>query len=437
MHKRKHLNTMNIKDLYNLFLKHPQITIDSRKCPKNSIFFALKGDNFDGNTFAEKALENGASFAIIDNPLYKKDSRFILVDNTLKSLRELAAHHRQQLNIPIIGITGTNGKTTTKELTATVLSKKYNTLYTQGNLNNHIGVPLTLLKLTKEHEIAIIEMGANHPGEIKDSVNLVCPTHGIITNVGKAHIEGFGSFENIVKTKAELYDFLRENHGEIFINKDNPHLNKIALKLAQQTYAINDTSANITGKIIECNPFVSVKWTLNRISYETKTHLIGNYNLENILAAICIGNYFGVCPENISKAISEYIPQNNRSQLTKTEKNQLIVDTYNANPTSMEAALINFNEIKNVSQKAVLLGDMLELGYESKQEHLRIVELIDKLQLKAFLVGKEFSAINQNHQTFLSVDDFITWVKDNKLTGYTLLIKGSHGIHLEKAIQYL
>lgn len=437
MHKRKHLNTMSIKDLYSLFLKYPHITTDSRNCPENSIFFALKGDNFDGNIFAEKALENGASIAVIDNPSYKKDSRFILVENTLESLRQLAAHHRQQLNIPIIGITGTNGKTTTKELTAAVLSKKYNTLYTQGNLNNHIGVPLTLLKLTKDHEIAIIEMGANHSGEIKDSVNLVCPTHGIITNVGKAHIEGFGSFENIVKTKAELYDFLRENHGEIFINKDNPHLNNIALKLPQQTYAINNSSANITGKIIDCNPFVSVKWTLNRISYETKTHLIGNYNLENILAAICIGNYFGVYPENISQAISEYIPQNNRSQLTKTEKNQLIVDTYNANPTSMEAALINFNEIKNVSQKAVLLGDMLELGYESKQEHLRIVELIDKFQLKAFLVGKEFSAIDQNHQTFLSVDDFITWVKENKLTDYTLLIKGSHGIHLEKAIQYL
>lgn len=428
---------MNVTDLYKLFLENPTVTTDSRVCPKKSIFFALKGENFDGNLFAEKALENGASYAIIDNPTQKKDDRFILVDDALKTLQQLAAYHRKQLNIPIIGITGTNGKTTTKELTAAVLSKKYNTLYTQGNLNNHIGVPLTLLKLNNSHEIAIIEMGANHPKEIKNSVDLVCPTHGIITNVGKAHIEGFGSFENIIKTKAELYDFLRETSGKIFINKDNIYLNNVAINLEQLTYSTKDTSATISGKISKCNPFISVKWMLNNTSFETNTQLIGSYNLENILAAICIGNHFGVCPNDISQAISEYLPQNNRSQLKKTEHNQLIIDTYNANPTSMEAALVNFNQIKNISNKVVLLGDMLELGNDSREEHLRIIKLLDDFNLKAFLVGKEFMAVATHQQTFLSINDFIDWLRENQLVGHSILIKGSHGIHLEKAIQYL
>ena len=429
--------TMNIVELYRLFLTHPNITTDSRNCPERSIFFALKGENFDGNGFAEKAIENGASYAVIDNPAYQKDERFLLVDNALGTLRELAAYHRKQLHIPVVGITGTNGKTTTKELTAAVLSKKYRTLYTQGNLNNHIGVPLTLLRINAMHEMAIIEMGANHPGEIKDSVTIVRPTHGIITNVGKAHIEGFGSFDNIVKTKAELYDFLRENRGEIFINKNNAHLNKVAAGLKQHTYAAGDTSANVCGEIGECNPFISVKWRLNNISYETRTNLIGSYNLENILAAICIGNHFGVTPEAIGEAIGEYIPQNNRSQLTQTEHNRLIIDTYNANPTSMEAALTNFDQVKNFSNKVVLLGDMLELGTESNCEHVRMVNLIEQFNFKAFLVGKEFAAATTKYPTFASIDDFIEWQKQHPLIGCSILIKGSHGIHLEKAIPYL
>jgi UDP-N-acetylmuramoyl-tripeptide--D-alanyl-D-alanine ligase len=280
-------------------------------------------------------------------------------------------------------------------------------------------------------------MGANHPKEIKNSVDLVCPTHGIITNVGKAHIEGFGSFENIIKTKAELYDFLRETSGKIFINKDNIYLNNVATNLEQLTYSIKDTSATISGKISKCNPFISVKWILNNTSFETNTQLIGSYNLENILAAICIGNHFGVCPNDISQAISEYLPQNNRSQLTKTEYNQLIIDTYNANPTSMEAALVNFNQIKNISNKVVLLGDMLELGNDSREEHLRIIKLLDDFNLKAFLVGKEFMSVATHQQTFLSINDFIDWLGENHLAGHSILIKGSHGIHLEKAIQHL
>ncbi|MBQ7388345.1 MAG: UDP-N-acetylmuramoyl-tripeptide--D-alanyl-D-alanine ligase [Paludibacteraceae bacterium] len=428
---------MNITELYRLFLAHPNITTDSRNCPEHAIFFALKGENFDGNGFAEKAIENGASYAVIDNPRYQKDKRFLLVANALETLRELAAYHRRQLHIPVVGITGTNGKTTTKELTAAVLSKKYRTLYTQGNLNNHIGVPLTLLRIKPTHEMVIIEMGANHPGEIKDSVTIVRPTHGIITNVGKAHIEGFGSFDNIVKTKAELYDFLRENGGEIFINKNNDHLNKVAAGLKQHTYAAGNTSANVCGEIGECNPFISVKWQLNNVSYETRTNLIGSYNLENILAAICIGNHFGVAPEAIGEAIGEYIPQNNRSLLTQTEHNRLIVDTYNANPTSMEAALTNFDQMKNFPNKVVLLGDMLELGAESRCEHVRMVKLIEQFHFKAFLVGKEFAAATSKYPVFASIDDFIEWQKQHPITGCSILIKGSHGIHLEKAIPYL
>ncbi len=430
---------MTISALYELYLAHPQVTTDSRSCPEGSLFFALRGETFDGNCFADIALENGAAYAIIDNPEYRKNDRYIVVDDALETLRQLAAHHRQQLTIPIVGITGTNGKTTTKELTAAVLSKKFNTLYTQGNLNNHIGVPLTLLKITAEHEMAIIEMGANHIGEIKASVEIVRPDYGIITNVGKAHIEGFGSFENIIKTKGELYDFLRKTGGTIFINNQNEHLKKIAEELTQHTYAVDSDSAEISGKIVKCNPLVGIEWwKRGEQHHRVDTNLIGSYNLENMLAAICIGNFFGVSEAAISAALNEYQPKNNRSQLSQTDRNRLIVDTYNANPTSMEAALRNFAQIDGLSHKCVLLGDMLELGEASEKEHQHIVDLIDELQFEqAFLVGKEFSFVAQNHTTFASVEQFIEWTKANPLDDCTILIKGSHGIHLEKAIPYL
>ncbi len=430
---------MTISSLYELYLSHPQVTTDSRSCPQGSLFFALRGETFDGNKFADTALENGAAYAIIDNPEYKRDDRYIVVDDALETLRQLAAYHRQQLTIPIVGITGTNGKTTTKELTAAVLSKKFNTLYTQGNLNNHIGVPLTLLKITAEHQMAIIEMGANHMGEIKASVEIVRPDYGIITNVGKGHIEGFGSFENIIKTKGELYDFLRATGGTIFINSANEHLKKIADRLTQHTYAVDTDSAEISGRVVKCNPLVGIEWWQRGAEHHrVDTNLIGSYNLENMLAAICIGNFFGVDEAAISAALSEYLPTNNRSQLSKTDRNRLIVDTYNANPTSMEAALRNFAQIEGLEHKCVLLGDMLELGKVSEKEHQHIVDLIDELQFeKVFLVGKEFIGVAKNHTTFASVEQFIERTRETPLNDCTILIKGSHGIHLEKAIPHL
>lgn len=431
---------MEIEELYQIYKEYPVITTDSRNCPKDSIFFALKGENFDGNNFAEKALEQGCKYAVVDNAEKCKDERFILVEDTLKTLRNLASYHRKQLSISVIGITGTNGKTTTKELIATVLCKKYKTLFTQGNLNNHIGVPLTLLKITSEHQMAVIEMGANHPGEIRDSVEIVRPNFGIITNVGKAHLEGFGSFEGVIATKGELYDYLRENDGYVFINKNNEHLQPILQKISHSSYGINNTNADITGEVTTCSPFVSLKWKKqNETSYyNINTKLIGDYNAENILAVICIGCHFDVEANEICDAIENYVPKNNRSQLTETPKNKLIIDTYNANPTSMLAALNNFSRM-DFSRKTVILGDMLELGSASDEEHLKIIKTIEKANFQnVFLVGKIFSTLaNGKYLTFENINEFSNFLDENQLENQCILIKGSHGIHLEKSIEKL
>lgn len=440
--KRKKIKRkkMRIEDLYQIYSNYPIITTDSRNCPKDSLFFALKGENFDGNNFAEKAIEQGCRYAIIDNIEKCKSERFILVDNVLSALRNLAAYHRQQLSIPIIGITGTNGKTTTKELIATVLNKKYKTLFTQGNLNNHIGVPLTLLQITSEHEMAVVEMGANHPGEIRDSVEIVCPNFGIITNVGKAHLEGFGSFEGVIATKGELYDYLRENNGHVFINENNEHLQSILKDIPHSSYGISNPKADISGEVTNFSPFVSINWKKYNevVSYTINTKFIGDYNAENMLAAICVGNYFGVGETEICDAIENYTPKNNRSQLTETAKNKLIIDTYNANPTSMSAALKNFSKM-NFEQKTVLLGDMLELGDASDEEHLKIIDFIAKADFRnVFLVGKIFSALaKEKYPTFENIDDFSAFLNKNPLENQCILIKGSHGIHLEKVIERL
>lgn len=431
---------MKIEDLYKIYRSYPTITTDSRNCPKNSLFFALKGENFDGNNFAEKALELGCRYAIVDNIEKCKDERFILVDDVLKTLKTLAVYHRQQLSIPVIGITGTNGKTTTKELIATVLNKKHKTLFTQGNLNNHIGVPLTLLQITSEHEMAVIEMGANHPGEIRDSVEIVCPNFGIITNVGKAHLEGFGSFEGVIATKGELYDYLRENNGYVFINENNEHLQSILKDIPHSNYGISNPNADISGEITAFSPFISINWRKRgeETSRTINTKFIGDYNVENMLAAICVGNYFGVGETEICDAIENYTPKNNRSQLTETAKNKLIVDTYNANPTSMLAALRNFSNM-NFEQKTVLLGDMLELGEASDEEHLKIIDFITKADFQnAFLVGKIFSVLaKEKYPTFENIDEFSDFISTNPLENQCILIKGSHGIHLEKVIEKL
>lgn len=427
---------MSIPELYQLFIHNQKISTDSRKCPAGSLFFALKGDKFDGNRYAEKALSEGAAYAIIDNPDYLLGDRTILVGDVLKTLQQLAQYHRKMLSIPVIGITGTNGKTTTKELLAAVLSSKFDLLYTEGNLNNQIGVPLTLLRLNHDHELAIIEMGASHPGDIAELAAIAMPNYGIITNVGHAHLEGFGSFDAIVKTKGELYDFIRKTKGTIFIKKEDKILQSIALGLEQITYG-EDETAFASGHVVENNPFLVLDWKQQGKIHTVGTHLIGSYNLDNLLAAIAVGRYFRIPAERISRAIAAYVPANNRSQLVTTENNTLIVDAYNANPSSMKAALDNFSALKRFP-KALILGDMFELGETSVSEHEAIIAQIEKGKYdKVFLCGEQFTETGKAYKTFLTTADLIEHLKTNPLKGYHILIKGSRGMALEKALPFL
>ena len=431
---------MKIQELYEIYKKYPFVSTDTRTHHlSGSIFFALKGGNFDGNKYIEQALEQGCAFAVGDDPeLPKNDHRIILVKNVLQTLQELARFHRRALQIPVIGITGTNGKTTTKELVATVLSTQYNVLYTQSNLNNHIGVPLTLLSMTKMHEIAVIEVGANHPGEIAELAAIAEPDYGLITNVGKAHLEGFGSFENVIKTKSELYNYLEKAKGKIFINQDNPHLNKIPCD-AEKIYYGTKPGVFVWGEIVEnATPFLNLKWFADEKEHQVATQLIGGYNFENVLAAATIGTYFKIEGEKICQALADYIPQNNRSQLKKTAKNCLIIDAYNANPTSMLASLENFSKMK-ISSKAVILGDMKELGKDSIVEHQKIIDFIDKNHFdKIFLCGETFSGLSENkYPFFIDVNELIENLKKENLQGYYILIKGSRSIQLEKVIDSL
>ena len=389
----------------------------------------MKGETFDGNKYAGAALEKGCSYAVVDEAEYATDDRFILVPDVLTALQQLANEHRRALGTRIIGVTGTNGKTTTKELIAAVLSKKYNVLYTQGNFNNHIGVPKTLLRLTKEHEIAVVEMGANHPGEIKTLVNIVEPDYGIITNVGKAHLEGFGSFEGVIKTKGELYDFLRQKGGsKVFIDADNEHLAGIAHGLEQIKYGVKSDAGTLAvkGEVIACDPFLRFRWN----GGEVNTHLIGAYNIYNMLAAATIGMHFGVTPAQINEALTEYVPSNNRSQLTVTENNKLVVDTYNANPTSMMAALENFT-LMAMPSKMAILGSMGELGAVSHDEHQRIVDYLTQHGYNdVWLVGKEFGKIECNYRKFADVEAVKQELLSHPLKDQCILIKGSNTMRL-------
>lgn len=430
-------------DLYEIFLEHPEITTDSRNCPAGSIFFALKGENFNANEFATKALENGCSYAVVDEAKYAVDQRYILVKDVLKCLQELAGQHRQQLGTKIIGITGTNGKTTTKELIASVLKEKYKIHFTQGNLNNHIGVPLTLLKLKPEHQLAIIEMGANHPGEIKQLCEIAQPDFGIITNVGKAHLEGFGSFEGVMKTKAELYDYISANGLGIFINDDNDYLKQMAAKSnvnpdKQIAYAqkSHPDMSMVTGRVLNSDPFLTMECQTGN-TFQIKTHLIGAYNAENVLAAVTIGHFFGMKNVQIIQGLENYEPVNNRSQFIVTAKNKLIVDAYNANPTSMQAAIQNFASMQ-VEAKTAILGEMLELGQQSAEEHQTIINLLkEKLFTNVLLVGKAFLACNSDYVTFETVEELVIYLSKNDIKNQTILIKGSRGIRLEKIISLL
>ena len=380
---------MEIEELYNRFTECNGLTTDSRHCPEGSMFLALKGETFNGNAFAAQSLAQGCRYAVVDEPQYAspENPRIILVDNCLETLQKLANYHRRRLGTRMIGVTGTNGKTTTKELIATVLGEKFKVLYTQGNFNNHIGVPLTLLRLKPEHEMAVIEMGANHPGEIKTLVHIAEPDYGIITNVGKAHLQGFGSFEGVIRTKGELYDFLREKgNATIFIQNENPYLNKIAAGLTCVRYG-QTPGLDVTGKVVACSPFLHFSWTAEGISHDVQTHLIGAYNLDNALAAVAIGRYFGVEDTKICHALSSYVPQNNRSQLVHTASNTLIVDAYNANPTSMMAALENFRQME-AAHKVAILGDMKELGEGSHEEHQKVVDFLKECGFeRVMLVG--------------------------------------------------
>nr|NQU88980.1 UDP-N-acetylmuramoyl-tripeptide--D-alanyl-D-alanine ligase [Bacteroidota bacterium] len=427
-----------IDQIYDLFRKHPEISTDSRKNIPGSLFFALKGENFNGNTYAIDALDRGAAYSIVDDKTCANKPGCILVNDVLLTLQELAKHHRRQFDIPVIGITGSNGKTTTKELTGGVLKMKYNTLVTRGNLNNHIGVPLTLLRITGETEIAVIEMGANHPGEIAALCKIADPNHGIITNIGRAHLEGFGSFEGVAGAKGELYEHLINNTGSVFVNGDDQLLTNMAAGLKNITYSCAKRAVT-RGRIIDSFPFLNIGYNSGNEEITIKTKLVGDYNLYNILAAIGIGSHFGVQPEAIREAIENYRPDNNRSQFLETKSNKIILDAYNANPTSMEAAIKNFMEYP-LPDKMVILGDMLELGGESTGEHQQIIELLIGAGFrKVILVGDIFSSIETppDFYKFEDVKHAGEWIRKNPVKNRSILLKASRGIGLEKLLTLL
>ncbi len=425
----------NTEKIYQIFKKNPVISTDSRKIEKNCIFFALKGDNFNGNKFAATALEKGACCAIIDEGGYLVSDKTILVENVLQTLKELANLHRKKLGIPILGITGSNGKTTTKELVSSVLSQKFNVSFTEGNLNNHIGVPLTLLKMNADTEFGVIEMGANHLGDIADLCAIAEPDFGLITNIGKAHLEGFGSFEGVIKTKSELYKYIKNKNGIIFYNHDNPILTELTLEIKNKI-SFGHENASFTGELISSPPFVHLKANFKKGVLYLNTNLTGDYNFENILAAACIGNYFEVEPLLIQKALKNYYPQNNRSQLITKNGLKIIMDAYNANPTSMQASIKSF--FTSVSNSSFLiLGDMLELGVYSRHEHTAILELLKNYPVtKVFTVGKNFLEIsgNFNCQSFLNVELLCAFIQKTPITEGDVLIKGSRAIQLEKVL---
>ena len=430
---------MSLSELYQLYLEHPVVTTDTRDCPEGSLFFALRGANFDGNAFARQALQSGCAYAVVDDPCVceavsaSEASRYILVDDVLTTLQQLAAYHRRQLGIPVIQITGTNGKTTTKELTAAVLATKWHVLYTQGNFNNHIGVPKTLLRLNSAHQLAVIETGANHPGEIAELSALVDANCGLITNVGRAHLEGFGSFEGVIHTKGELYDYLRQKPGAfIFLDGDNPHLAPIAEGIPAVTYGLPGKGYDVEGEIVACNPWLQFRFRVKGGEWHTvQTHLIGSYNLTNALAALAVGMRFDVSPEQAAQAIAAYVPSNNRSELLRTAHNELIVEAYNANPTSMRAALDNFALISH-PHKMLILGEMRELGAVSAEEHQKVAAQALSLGAEAvWFVGEEFQPYSEGAQWFPDVEAVKTALSGGaKPAERLILIKGSNGTKL-------
>ena len=427
---------MTIQNIHDLFLKCSKVSIDTRKIETNSFFVAIKGERFDANTFAKEALDKGASFVVIDNANYYVDERTILVNDSLETLQELAKFHRQFLNIPIIALTGSNGKTTTKELINVVLSKKFNTKATVGNLNNHLGVPLTLLSFTKETQIGIVEMGANHQKEIEFLCEIAQPDYGYITNFGKAHLEGFGGVEGVIKGKSEMYTYLKSNNKLVFVNLDDEIQNQKSVAFKRITFSQKDKSATVFIENVMANPFVKIK----TLGVEINSHLIGLYNSNNINAAITIGYLFEVPVIDIKDAIESYVPENNRSQLLTKGTNEIILDAYNANPSSMLVALENFIQLDKTN-KCVIIGDMYELGEESLAEHKAIVSFLNSnSNFDCHFVGKDFFANSiqkENFHFYKTFEDFTKYLSSVKLEHKTLLIKGSRGMALERTLEYL
>ena len=427
---------MNIQDIHNLFLQCSSLSIDTRKIEKNSMFFAIKGENFDANTFAKEALDLGALFVVIDNESYFIDERTILVENSLQTLQELAKFHRAYLALPIVALTGSNGKTTTKELINVVLSKKFKTKATIGNLNNHIGVPLTLLSFTKETEIGIVEMGANHQKEIEFLCEIAQPDFGYITNFGKAHLEGFGGVEGVIAGKSEMYKYLAAHQKTVFVNLEDPIQIEKSKGIKSFTFGVKKESADLNIQNITANPFVAVNYN----DFAIESHLIGLYNANNINAAVAIGKYFEVKESDIKSAIENYIPANNRSQMMEKGSNEIILDAYNANPSSMAVAITNFLQLDK-KNKIMILGDMFELGEESLHEHQVIVNsLVAQDQALCFLIGKSFYAnlvLNENVKFFETFDEFASFLKTFQFDSNMILIKGSRGMALERTLDYI
>jgi UDP-N-acetylmuramoyl-tripeptide--D-alanyl-D-alanine ligase len=426
---------MNIADLYSIYLKHPSIQTDTRNLRQGDLFFALKGPNFNGNQFAGQAIENGAAFAVIDEEAFQVPGRTILVHDVLESLQQLAKHHRQQFSIPFIAITGSNGKTTTKELIHAVLSSTYTTYTTEGNLNNHIGVPLTILKIRQDAELAIIEMGANHLGEIASYCSIALPTHGLITNCGKAHLEGFGSEEGVRKGKGELFDFLKVNNGTAFVMWDYAYLQRMSERIPH-IIKYGTVDGDVAGIMLESDPFLAVQFNKG-FSEKIQTQLVGSYNLSNVLAAVTVGLFFKVTEEHIRQSIESYTPSNSRSQLMHKGSNKLILDAYNANPSSMKAAIDNFSKTES-NNKVLVLGAMAELGQQSVQEHQSLVEEIQKYSWKdVILVGGDFLKLKHPYRSFTSATEAGLWLKEQNVQDSYLLIKGSRSAQMEKVLEYL
>jgi UDP-N-acetylmuramoyl-tripeptide--D-alanyl-D-alanine ligase len=426
---------IRIEQLYSIFRKHPNVSTDSRTCLPGALFFALKGDTFDGNDYIEQALETGAAYAVGDRADLPNDRKVIRVNDALQTLQDLANYHRKQMTATVIAITGTNGKTTSKELIAAALSAKYPTLYTQGNLNNLIGVPLTLLQLDPKHRFAVVEMGANHPGEIRALCRIAEPAYGLITNVGKAHLEGFGSFEGVVRAKAELYDFLRNTGGTAFVHTDNSVLSGLCTSLPTVVCYGTASEAFVSGKITAAAPVLALEWKGGSIT----TRLVGTYNFENVLAAICVASYFGVEEDRINAAVEGYVPTNNRSQSVDTGRNRLIMDAYNANPSSMQAALESFSALR-VCPKMLILGEMKELGDYSREEHQKLMDRIPADVDKVFLTGENYAgckSVSPNWKLFPTTDALGKYLQTHPIEGYHILIKGSRSNRLEKIVSSL